>query len=133
MAFIDKLLNKFNKVKQAVNSLKGIQSKIQAINYTTAIDALGEEKKAAEDLLNARRVSLEKSIGARNQGQEYMCKAPPVDQDPAGLDFNPFKVLVVELYHICPLTGDGGSDVTDTMCVPRISLYVPIINPCLLF
>ena len=79
MAFIDKLLNKFNKVKQAVNSLKGIQSKIQAINYTTAIDALGEEKKAAEDLLNARRVSLEKSIGARNQGQEYMCKAPPVD------------------------------------------------------
>jgi hypothetical protein len=79
MAFIDKLINKFNKVKQAVNSLKGIQSKIQAINYTTAIDALGEEKKAAEDLLDARRTSLEKSIGSRNQGQEYACKAPAVE------------------------------------------------------
>ena len=55
MAFIDKLLNKFNKVKRAVNSLKGIQAKIQAINYTTAIDALGEEKAAAEDMLKVRR------------------------------------------------------------------------------
>ena len=53
-------------------------------------------------------------------------------QVPAGLDVNPFTTLSVELYHICPLTGDGGSDVTDTKCVPRISLYVAIINPYLL-
>ena len=44
MAYIDKLLNKFNKAKQKINSLKGIQAKIQSINYTTAIDALGESK-----------------------------------------------------------------------------------------
>ena len=62
MAYIDKLLNKFNKVKNAVNSIKGIQSKIQSINYTTAIDALGIEKGAAEELINSRRSSLEKQL-----------------------------------------------------------------------
>ena len=78
MAYIDKLLNKFNKVKQAINSLKGIQSKIQAINYTTAIDALGEEKAAAEKLLDARRVSLRDSLGATNIAGNYAKKAPAV-------------------------------------------------------
>ena len=58
MAYIDKLLNKFSKVKQAINSLKGIQAKIQAINYTTAMDALGAEKEQAEELLKVRRDSL---------------------------------------------------------------------------
>ncbi|SVB74585.1 uncharacterized protein METZ01_LOCUS227439, partial [marine metagenome] len=78
MAFIDKLLNKFNKVKQAVNSLKGIQSKIQAINYTTAIDALGEEKDAAQDLLEARRNSLKASIGSKKTAETYAKQPPPV-------------------------------------------------------
>jgi len=79
MAFIDKLLNKFNKVKRAVNSLKGIQAKIQAINYTTAIDALGEEKSAAEDMLKVRRESLKESLGATNVAGNYSKKQPIVD------------------------------------------------------
>ena len=41
---IDKLISKFDKVKKSINSIKGIRSKIQAFNYTTAIDALGKEK-----------------------------------------------------------------------------------------
>ena len=77
MAYIDKLLNKFNKAKQAINSLKGIQSKIQSINYTTALDALGESQDKAKTLLDSRRTSLQKSLsGAGQLGANY-CKEPP--------------------------------------------------------
>lgn len=79
MAYIDKLLGKFNKVKQAINSLKGIQAKIQAINYTTALDALGEEQAAAEELLDARRVSLEQSIGSTEVAGQYAKKKPEIE------------------------------------------------------
>ena len=79
MAYIDKLLNKFSKVKQAINSLKGIQAKIQAINYTTAMDALGAEKEQAEELLKVRRDSLEKAIGSSEIGKNYSKQAPSED------------------------------------------------------
>ena len=56
MAYIDKLIGKFNKIKGAVDSFKGIQSKLQNINYNTAIDALGEEKeKAIKDILSRNK------------------------------------------------------------------------------
>ena len=78
MAYIDKLLNKFNKAKQKINSLKGIQAKIQSINYTTAIDALGESKAEAEKLLESRRNTLQEGLGARKIGQSYAKKPPKV-------------------------------------------------------
>ena len=78
MAYIDKLLNKFNKVKNAVNSIKGIQSKIQSINYTTAIDALGIEKGAAEELINSRRSSLEKQLSSSGMARGHSAKPPSV-------------------------------------------------------
>ena len=78
MAYIDKLLSKFNKAKQAINSIKGIQSKIQSINYTTALDELGEQAKKAEELLDARRTSLQASLGSQGIGQGYAAKAPKV-------------------------------------------------------
>ena len=59
MAYIDKLLDKFNKAKSAINSLKGIQSKIQSINYTSAIDELGKQSKEAENQLKRRGARLE--------------------------------------------------------------------------
>ena len=71
MAYIDKLLNKFNKVKNAVNSIKGIQSKIQSINYTSAIDALGIEKDAVDNLIETRRTTLEKQISASGLAQNH--------------------------------------------------------------
>ena len=61
---IDKLIRKFEKVKSAINSIKGIQSKIQSINYTTAIDALDQAKDEAETLLKARKQNLQKQIGS---------------------------------------------------------------------
>tara|TARA_X000000950_G_C13810734_1_gene617509 strand:- start:109 stop:1275 length:1167 start_codon:yes stop_codon:yes gene_type:complete len=78
MAYIDKLLNKFNKVKNAVNSIKGIQSKIQSINYTTAIDALGIEKGAAEELIKSRRSSLEKQLSSSGMARGHSAKPPSV-------------------------------------------------------
>ena len=62
MAKIDKLLDKFNKVKSAVNSLKGISSKIQGINYTSAIDSLGDDAEFARSLLVSRQKSLKQSL-----------------------------------------------------------------------
>ena len=76
MAYIDKLLNKFNKAKNAINSIKGIQSKIQAINYTSAIDALGIEKDAAKLLIETRRTTLETQLGSKGVGANH-CIAPP--------------------------------------------------------
>ena len=78
MAYIDKLLNKFNKAKKAINSIKGIQSKIQAINYTSAIDALGIEKDAAKTLINARRESLEEQLQSSGMAIGFARETPTV-------------------------------------------------------
>ena len=44
---LSKILNKINKAKSAINSLKGISSKLNSLNYTTQIDKLGEEAEKA--------------------------------------------------------------------------------------
>ena len=80
---IDKLISKFDKVKKSINSIKGIRSKIQAFNYTTAIDALGEEKKSeAMKLLKDRKDRLVKG-GAENinQARVYSCRRPPEEEN----------------------------------------------------
>ena len=80
---IDKLISKFDKVKKSINSIKGIRSKIQAFNYTTAIDALGKEKKSeAMKLLQDRKDRLVKG-GAENMNQArvYSCRRPPEEEN----------------------------------------------------
>tara|TARA_B100001250_G_C19772904_1_gene778080 strand:+ start:341 stop:1480 length:1140 start_codon:yes stop_codon:yes gene_type:complete len=79
MAKIDKLLDKFNKVKSAINSFKGIQAKINAINYTSAIDELDEKSTAAKELLEARRSSLASDLGAGAIGASYSKEVPEVE------------------------------------------------------
>lgn len=76
MSAIDKILNKFNKAKNAINSLKGIQSKIQSINYTSAIDALGEQANEARNQLEQRGKRLESSLTAKQSGFSYASKIP---------------------------------------------------------
>jgi len=78
MAYIDKLLNKFNKAKKAINSIKGIQSKIQAINYTSAIDALGIEKEAAKTLIDTRRTTLESQLSSKGAAAEHAMMPPKI-------------------------------------------------------
>ena len=58
MAKIDKLISKFNKVKSSINSIKGIASKIDSINYVSGIDSLGESAKAAREKLKARQDNI---------------------------------------------------------------------------
>ena len=80
---IDKLISKFDKVKKSINSIKGIRSKIQAFNYTTAIDALGKEKKSeAMKLLQDRKDRLVKG-GAENMNQArvYSGRRPPEEEN----------------------------------------------------
>lgn len=66
MAYIDKLLNKFNKVQNSINSLKGISAKIQSLNYNTEIDKLGELKEGALKNLADRNQAL-KSLNDLNK------------------------------------------------------------------
>ena len=52
---LSKLIKKVNKAKSAVNSLKGISSKIKSLNYNSVTDQLGEEAEAAQALLKKSR------------------------------------------------------------------------------
>ena len=77
---ISRIIKKFEKVKKAVNSIKGIQSKIQSINYTTALDSLGESQEAAEAILSTRRDNLKGALGAHKRvGMGYSKKSPVIE------------------------------------------------------
>lgn len=76
MAKIDKLINKVNKVKSAVNSLKGISAKISSLNYTTEIDKLKEQRTAALKNLVTRNNALEKINGRDNFINSSLKKVP---------------------------------------------------------
>ena len=80
MAYIDKLLDKFNKAKSAINTIKGISAKIQSINYTSAIDALGIEEEAAKNYIESRRKKLEEQISSNNLSKTYSGKKPTEKQ-----------------------------------------------------
>ena len=75
---IDKLISKFEKAKKSINSIKGIRSKIQAFNYTTATDALEDEaRKNYESLIQDRKSSLVKGGTAQNEvARRFGQKAP---------------------------------------------------------
>ena len=123
MAYIDKLLNKFSKVKQALNSLKGIQSKIQAINYTTAMDALGAEKNAAEDMLKVRRATLKESIAATNKSENYVKKAPLVNG--ASVTYPTYDRLSNYIVFVSRERRPRGGPTHDVHKRRQVALYVP--------
>jgi len=78
MAYIDKLLNKFNKIQNSINSLKGISAKIQSLNYNTEIDKLGDLKaKAIKDLTDRNEAlrDLNSKSGSLNK-DGYLKKLP---------------------------------------------------------
>jgi len=61
-SFIDKLIDKIGKANNAINSIKGIASKIERLNYDNLIDELGEQATKAREELNERRQQLEQSV-----------------------------------------------------------------------
>ena len=69
MASFKEIINKINKAKQAVNSLKGIASKLSNLNYEGVFssDVLREQYNIARDRLDARRESLQSQLDASNR------------------------------------------------------------------
>ena len=76
MSYIDKLINKFNKVQSKIDSLKGISAKLQSINYNTAIDALGEQKSEALERIKERRDNLKNSLSAGSRSKDFTKQMP---------------------------------------------------------
>ena len=77
MAYIDKLIGKFNKAQSAVNSIKGVAAKLQSVNYNTALDELGEQKSEILEKIKARRSALETSLNAKNRAKGDLLKQTP--------------------------------------------------------
>ena len=79
MSSLDKLIGKIEKAQSAVKSFKGTLSKFQNLNFNSLVDSLGEQKSKANDILDARRRSLEKSLSARNTSKAAWKGHPDVD------------------------------------------------------
>jgi len=73
---LSKLLDKVNQAKSAVESVKGIKTKLKNIDKTSVLDQLGEQAEEAKRTLEKRRTSLEKNLDARNKGKS-IAKATP--------------------------------------------------------
>lgn len=63
---LSKLINKVNKAKSAINSLKGISSKIQSLNYNSVTDQLGEEAEKAQKHLREERKRKNQTLASKN-------------------------------------------------------------------
>ena len=61
---ISRLLDKVSQAKSAVESVKGIKTKLKNIDKTTVLDQLGEQAEEAKRTLEKRRTSLEKNLDA---------------------------------------------------------------------
>lgn len=75
---LSRILKKVNKAKQAISSLKGIASKLQNIDYNSAVnsDELKEQAEKATQTLDRRRKSLQKNLTAKNSGKIASKKNP---------------------------------------------------------
>lgn len=83
MAYIDKLLNKFNKIQNSINSLKGISAKIQSLNYNTEIDKLGDLKaKAIKDLTDRNEALRDLNAKSGNLNKDGYLKKLPTTSRP---------------------------------------------------
>ena len=123
---LSRLLNKINKAKSAINSLKGISSKLNSLNYTTQIDKLGEEAEAARELLSNRRKSADRLIAKMEEAQARGKSNPP------GEDEELFYPLDEELqnsivFSIRPRRKRSGKSTANLLSdkTTEIHLYVP--------
>jgi len=73
---LSKLIKKVNKAKSAINSLKGISSKLQSLNYDSVTDQLGEEAKKAQEYLRDTR-KRDSSLLAQNERRMRLAESPP--------------------------------------------------------
>lgn len=81
MASLSKLINKFNKAKAAVNSYKGVLSKLKSLNYEGVLssDQLKDQYNKARDQLKERKTSLQNALDATNTGAAFAKRRPSVN------------------------------------------------------
>ena len=123
---LSKILNKINKAKSAINSLKGISSKLNSLNYTTQIDKLGEEAEKARETLANKRKSVDKMHEANLAAQERSAKNPPLD--PIDLMYPTDEELDNYIvFSIRPRRQRNGKSAKNLLSdsAREISLYVP--------
>ena len=77
---LSKLLKKVNKAKSAINSLKGISSKINSLGYTTQTDKLGEEATKALNILQDSRKRAD-TLLAKNKKAQSDARTPPSGEE----------------------------------------------------
>ncbi len=79
MPSLSKIIKKINQAKAAINSVKGIKSKLESINWESVADAdeLKEQAEKARRLLSDRKASLEKSLDPNNAKKRKSKKSPP--------------------------------------------------------
>jgi hypothetical protein len=123
MAYIDKLLKKFQKAKNAINSIKGIASQIQAINFESALDELGEAKDKASEVLDRRRTSLKNSLNYDGAKGKSYSKRLPDGSEPQIIYPIHDKLANYLVFDIRPRRARGSSQFSDKS--RSIALYVP--------
>tara|TARA_B100000927_G_C16466824_1_gene470051 strand:- start:1630 stop:2796 length:1167 start_codon:yes stop_codon:yes gene_type:complete len=129
---ISRIIKKFEKVKKAVNSIKGIQSKIQSINYTTALDSLGESQEAAEAILSTRRDNLQGALGAHKRvGMAYSKKSPVIEGEEGALIYPKYDKLANYIFFVSRPRAQKANAKTSTGDLHpvfkrrRCALYIP--------
>lgn len=123
MAYIDKLLKKFQKAKNAINSIKGIASQIQAINFESALDELGEAKDKASEVLDRRRTSLKNSLNYDGAKGKSYSKRLPDGSEPQIIYPIHDRLANYLVFDIRPRRARGSSQFSDKS--RSIALYVP--------
>lgn len=78
MASLSKLIKKFNKAKAAINSYKGVLSKLKSLNYEGILssDQLKDQYNKARDQLKERKSSLQNALDATNTGSAFAKRRP---------------------------------------------------------
>lgn len=130
MAYIDKLIKKFNKIQGSINSLKGVAAKIQAINYNTAIDQLADQVEEAENRINKRRNSLKKSLSGVALANSDAKQAPKMAERglvyPYHDELANYLVFEIRPRLDSPDTRINIGDEEDKFTMPdEIALYIP--------
>ena len=77
MAYIDKLLSKFNKAQNKVNSFKGIVADFKSIKYDSVTDTLDQDGvQDARDAITARNTQLNQRVLNKDSGKVDLTTLP---------------------------------------------------------
>jgi len=135
MASLSKLIKKFKKVQNAVNSFKGISGKLRSINYDGVIsnDILADRREDARNRLDQRRESLKASFNSANAPARFASLQP--NGNPLALTYPLHQQMMnsIEFRSLArnaiPKTSDntegGISGAYDFIQEVSIMLYIP--------